>query len=137
MESAYRRVSPYSSVNKRNILIGAVLWNVASDICLWAGGFSQQVGGLVLLIFAVGNAVAILLWCHQDATEYGVKLGPGFRILTILLGPIALVYYLFKSRGFVRGLVATGYAALYFLGIIAANFLVNFGIALVSHSPIR
>ena len=117
----------YKASNKRNILIFGVLLNVAGQIALTIAGGSLPAYQLISILLTIGIAVAMLLWCHADARERDIKLGPGFRILIILLGPIAVIYYLFRSRGLKKGFIALGWMILYFILVyvivIAANII--------------
>lgn len=65
-----------------------------------------------LLHLSGGIMLNILLfaWCYYDAREKRFSLGAGWKIAIVLLGVLALIPYLFSSRGFLGGLKAVGLA---------------------------
>lgn len=79
-----------------------------------------------LLVFGYG--LAIYSWCQFDSRERGFQLSDWFSYLVVLFGTLALVYYLFRSRGFLRGLVALGLFILLIIGMLLIEVI--FGIFL-------
>ncbi len=122
----------YKAKSKRNLLIGVLILTVVSTFALWLAVFSEPVSGAVNIFAGLGYTVAILICCHIDAREGDIPLGPGFRIFVILLGPIALTYYLFRSRGLKRGFVSLGLVLAFFLLIFILQTTVNLILALIS-----
>ena len=126
MDHTSNSQSVYKASNKRNILIGGVLLNIVGQIALQiALRGTVEAYQLISIILAVGNTVAMLLWCHADARERDIKLGAGFRIFIILLGPITLIYYLFRSRGLKNGFIAIGWMILYFILVYVVTIATN------------
>ena len=132
MEVIDNRPPVYTVTRKRDVLVGVLVWNLVATVATWIATGSGPVYDGVAIFQAVGNTVATLIWCHIDAIERGVTLGLGFRLLTILLGPLTLFYYLPQSRGFKEGMKALGRAVLLFLALIILTSLVNIILALVS-----
>ena len=115
----------YKANNKRNILIALAILQVASTLAQWLLVFSENAFLAATIFAALGFTVGVLIWCHIDARERGISLGGGFRILMILVMPVALIYYLFKSRGFAGGLVSIGWSIGFFIVLIVVNVVVN------------
>jgi len=76
------------------------------------------------LVTALGSGVLVLLWCHYDSRQHNQPLGPGFRWLVILLGPLALLFYLFKSRGVKGAWPAIGAAVALLAGLVVMEAVV-------------
>jgi len=127
METIDTAGAVYTVSKKRNVLIGVLIWNVAGTLAAWLAAPSMDLMSAISIFHAVGNTVATLVWCHIDARERNVILGPGFRLLTILLGPLTLLYYLPRSRGIKRGLIAlcwaTGFILLGLIVVTISNLL--------------
>jgi len=70
------------------------------------------------LVTALGAGVLVLVWCHYDSRQHNRPLGPGFRWLVILLGPLALLLYLVRTRGVKSGWRAIGSAMLLLVGLV-------------------
>jgi hypothetical protein len=122
----------YKANSKRNVLIAITALVVASSIAGWLAVVSEPVYSAVAIFTALGYTVGTLIWCHIDARERGISLGPGFRFLAILLGPLALIYYLFRSRGFARGFIAVGWMLAFVVILFVVNIVVNVVLALIS-----
>ena len=132
MEATGERPPAYTASKKRDVLIGALVWNAVGTIATWIATGAGPVYEGVAIVQAVGNAVATLLWCHIDAAEHDIKLGPGFRLLVIFLSPLALIYYLFRSRGFRQGLVAIARAIAFVFALAAMMVVIEIALAPVS-----
>ena len=115
-----------SSVNKekREIIILVFIFSAVSTFFTHLfdkTGLEQIIG----LAAAISIGFFILWWCKIDSLERSYELKPGFRILIVLFGAFALIFYLFKSRGFRNGLVAVSYALLIFIGLIIINTFIT------------
>ncbi|HMJ08524.1 MAG TPA: hypothetical protein VK468_05940 [Pyrinomonadaceae bacterium] len=132
MEVIDNRPPRFTVSRKRDVLVGVVVWNVVGTIASWIATGSGPVYSGVIIFQAVGNTVATLIWCHIDAAERGIKLGPGFRLLAILLGPLSLIYYLPRYHGFKPGLIALCRAFGFIVATIIFLTLVNVVLALIS-----
>lgn len=64
----------------------------------------------------LGYGIAILAWCRFDSRERGYPLSPRFAYAVVNFGTFSLIFYLFRSRGFARGL---GSVAIFFAFLIA------------------
>jgi hypothetical protein len=76
------------------------------------------------LVSAVVYGILVLMWCKADAAERGYKLSRYFPLAVVLFSVFALVYYLFRSRGFSRGLASTGLVILYLAGLFVVLMIV-------------
>lgn len=116
---------------KRNVVVGVLVLIVLSTLanCLFAG--DQLASSLNTIFTGVGVSAAVLIWCMIDSEELDVKLGAGFRILTVLLGVFCLIYYLFRSRGFKRGTLSSGYTLLFILFLFIVTILEYLALALI------
>ena len=110
-------------------MIGLVL---GSAIAQWAFIYVRNAYELITIFTAIGFTVGVLIWCHIDARERGITLGQGFRIAVILLMPIALTYYLFRSRGFAGGLLGLLYAFGFYVLMVLTSVITDFVLALIS-----
>jgi hypothetical protein len=132
MDEMERVRSPYTVSNKRDVLFAALVWNVVATIAVWISTGDGPVYAGVAIFQTVGNSVATLVWCHIDAVEHGVTLGPGFRLLILLFGPLIFFYYMPKSRGFKGGVIAIGRACGFLVVLILVTSMVNIVLALIS-----
>ena len=55
-------------------------------------------------VFGIAANVIIYIWCRLDSDERRYELHRLFRYAVVILGVLALLYYLFRSRGSVGGL---------------------------------
>jgi heme/copper-type cytochrome/quinol oxidase subunit 4 len=80
---------------------------------------------LISLFLAIGLNVAAFAWCRMDSRERRYELHRFFPFAVIIFGWLALIYYLFRSRGARGGLISTAWFALYaillFLGAIIVD----------------
>ena len=76
----------------------------------------------IVSVFDLAAGIALnflgLMWAKVDAGERRYELSRYFTVAVLLLGVFAIVYYLFKSRGFEKGLAATGLMVVYFIGVV-------------------
>ncbi len=91
---------------------------------------------IVFALGSVGFGMLILWWCKIDSEERNINLGPGFRFLLILFGIFALIAYLFKSRGFKKGLIATGYTLLFWIIVSTVNAFVAALYLIIFHKKV-
>ena len=87
---------------RRGYLFEAVLPGLCPTIC-----------GEARLLRA---APLFLRLCRLDSRERGYPLSPRFPYAVVIFGTLSLIFYLFRSRGFARGL---GSAAIFFAFLIA------------------
>ena len=71
---------------------------------------------LVDIVFIILENLAVFIWCGLDSRERGYKLHRLFGFAVIFLGLVALVYYLFRSRGLRGGFVSFGWLLVYIIG---------------------
>jgi hypothetical protein len=98
----------------------------------WYAADATATFQLVDFAFAIFFSVAVFLWCQIDARERGTTVGPGFGIALVIFGPLALIYYFFRSRGFKPGLIAIGWMLLFALGVIVASSIELIILSLIS-----
>ena len=88
----------------------------------------------LLSFFAI--IVPILWWVKIDSKEMGKYLTPVFSFILFFFAPFVFIYYCFKSRGFVKGIlqlakafviVALCIVTLSIANIIATSILINGG----------
>ncbi len=110
--------------NKRNVIIGAIIFNILTNIVSLRYEGSSSVEQILVFVSMVGTGFCILLWCNLDSAERSEKLGSGFRFLLVLFGVFALTFYFFKSRGFKRGSIAIGYLLIIFIVYVLISAVV-------------
>ena len=110
---------------KRKILL--IYIPLAAFLSMMSGivfGQNQAVG-LVNLLFGVVINVLALLWVKIDADERHYELSRFFTFAVVLFSILAIIYYLFRSRGVTRGLISTGLLISYVVGVIFALVVVG------------
>ncbi len=85
---------------------------------------------IIDLIAGIALNILTFAWCRTDSEERGYSLHRFFPIATIIFGFLALLYYLFRSRGFRGGAISTGWFALYAVCSIIASGIVAMTILL-------
>ena len=108
------------------MLIGIILWgfvNGIADLVVEESG-RPEYSIIPLLVGSIGYGVLLLMWSKQDSAERGEELSHGWTFVIVALGVFAFVPYLFKSRGFIKGIISV----LYMLGfvLVAAIFYLIF-----------
>lgn len=83
------------------------------------------------LVTGVGLNICAFAWCRFDSRERAYQLSRHFPIAIVLLGAFALLYYLFRSRGFKGGFLAVGWLILYIAICVAAVSIVGVIIMIV------
>jgi multisubunit Na+/H+ antiporter MnhB subunit len=114
---------------KRRILIGWMAFSLLTGIVQVAliGVVGPDVSIVLILAETIGFGILILAWCKADSDERGEDLSSGWKFMLVFLGVLTLTAYLFKSRGFARGLLAVGYSLAFILG----NFIFDYMIMIV------
>lgn len=100
---------------KRNALFALLGIAAVSSIATWVfsdGGLGYS---LTLILGIIAQFVAIIQWCKADAEQRNFEFSIGDRVFIVLLALIGLPNYFIKSRGFIKGLVSTGYAILFWI----------------------
>ncbi|KAF1714463.1 hypothetical protein CSC71_03565 [Pseudoxanthomonas sangjuensis] len=77
---------------------------------------------------AILGAILIFAWYRLDAAQLGFRRRPLLNVAVIAVAILGLPYYFFRSRGFKRGLAATG---LFLLAILSSGVLTILGSAAV------
>jgi hypothetical protein len=86
---------------KLNIIISGAVLAFVSGIII--GLFTSPI---IPLISAFVGLVLVLMWVIIDAREHNFKRSALFNILVVAITVLSVPYYLFKSRGFAKGLLA-------------------------------
>jgi len=86
---------------KLNIIISGAVFAFVSGIII--GLFTSPI---IPLISAFVGLVLVLMWVIIDAREHNFKRSALFNILIVVITILSVPYYLFKSRGFTKGLLA-------------------------------
>lgn len=94
-------------VRKQLVLAGVFAWSAVQGVLL-ALGFGDE--GLIALLLNLPHLILGVTWCHLDAAERQKTIPFTLRIGLILIFGLALIVYLFESRG-LRGFVAVVLAA--------------------------
>ena len=100
-------------------------------ICCTAHNKKSEEVLILALVEAIGFGVLILAWCKADSRESGEELTGGWTFMLVAFGVLALAAYLFKSRGFGKGLISLLYAAGFWIGMTVANFVVGFATLMI------
>lgn len=124
MDNSETNLQPSASTIKREIIILTfILSGVSTFFTLL---FAKTVlEPIISLATAIGIGIFILWWCRVDSSERHYELKKGFSFLIVLFGAFALIFYLFKSRGFSNGLIALGYVLLILFGLMITNVLIT------------
>jgi hypothetical protein len=112
------------SENTWNVMLAVLAITIFSVIALGIAVNNEPLYNGIKLVATIAYGVAMLVWCTVDSRERGIELGYGFRIFIVLLGVLALIFYLFKTRGLKGGFVSIGYAFLFFLATIFISSIV-------------
>jgi hypothetical protein len=111
---------------KRKILGGWIAWSLVMDVvqALLLRVVSQEMLLILFVIAAFGYGVLLLAWCRADSDERGEELSSGWKFMLVLLGFLTFIAYLFKTRGFVRGLLAIVYSLAFVIGVYILDIIV-------------
>jgi hypothetical protein len=72
--------------------------------------------------YAVVGSLLIFAWYRLDSDQRGYRRSIGLNIGVIAIALIGLPYYLFRSRGAKRGLIATGVALVVYVASVALTY---------------
>lgn len=98
------------------VLVGLNLfWFVSSlvNVVLQPSGVA---GSLIFLGSALCWGVGIFLWCRIDGKERGDPLTASENVAIVMFGLLALIWYLFKTRGAKGGFKALVWTLVYAIG---------------------
>ena len=115
--------------SKRNMLIVLAITFFLGGVLESLAEVAVMPGRIINVIFTILYSVLLFGWCYYDALERNQPLSRGFRVVLIMFGVIGLFVYLFKSRGLIQGLRASGLAL---LGIVGILLLTVSGVLLTS-----
>ena len=73
----------------------------------------KTIASIFDIVATLALNVLAFAWCRVDADERGYELHRFFPFAMIIFGTLTLLYYIFRSRGFVGGLTSTGWLVLY------------------------
>jgi hypothetical protein len=76
------------------------------------------------VVVTIGINIAAFAWCRVDSRQRGYELHKLFPFAIIVFGALALLYYLFRSRGFLRGLISIAWLLLYAVVCFGVVFIV-------------
>jgi hypothetical protein len=124
-----------TSSRKRQVLVAAVALAIVNGLLT---GLTLDGGGgwdvLISLVVGISSALLILTWCYFDSLQTQRRFGAGFRILVILLGPLALWIYLARARSPMQALRAIVLSTLFILALLILSGIIAAGLALVVDS---
>ena len=115
-------MSPKSIV----LVAGAALSLVAGAVAQYFYPYAES--SPVDVCFTVLGVILIFSWYRLDTTQTGYRRSPWLNVAVIAIALLGIPYYLFRSRGLKRGLVATG---LFLLTIVSSGILTALGGAAV------
>jgi len=92
----------------------------------YAGG--SRVGDIIGTIAL--NIVAFV-WIRLDSSERDYKLHRLFAYAVVIFGTLALIYYLFRSRGFRGGMISALWLLLYIVLLIIGSMIIGLIIMLI------
>ena len=82
--------------------------------------------------FMVVGVLLIFLWYRMDSAQIGYRRSPWLNVGVIALAIVALPYYFFRSRGALKGAVATGALLLAYIAsgmlTVAGSYLAYYGL---------
>ena len=82
--------------------------------------------------FMVVGVLLIFLWYRMDTAQIGYRRSPWLNVGAIALAVVALPYYFFRSRGALKGAVATGALVLAYIAsgmlTVAGSYLAYYGL---------
>ncbi|MBX7169526.1 MAG: hypothetical protein K1X72_01140 [Pyrinomonadaceae bacterium] len=124
MDNRETNLQPSGATVKREIIILTFIFSGVSTFftILFAKTALEPV---ISLATAIVIGIFILWWCKVDSLERNYELKTIFRFLIVLFGAFALIFYLFKTRGFSNGLIAFGYVLLILFGLMMANVIIT------------
>jgi hypothetical protein len=85
----------------------------------------RAIAAAIDLIGAFGLNVLVFAWCRADGEERGYTFHRFFTYAVVVFGIKAMVYYIFRSRGFVQGMVSLGWFLMYLICAIVASVIVG------------
>lgn len=103
MEEPTRTRSTYTVTSKTRVLLAIAAINILGPFVDWFTMSSSTAYAIGVMALGIAILVACIIWVHIDADQKGIQLGHGFRIWMVLLMPVALIYYFYRSRGFKYG----------------------------------
>lgn len=116
--------------DKRKAIIAFILIYFADTVARWAIGLGNQPAEVILALFTfIGTSLAVLYWCRADARYRGFETGRFFPLAIIILGFLALLWYLFRTRGAVGGLAIAGKGLLLLLAVAFSSVFLEFILA--------
>ncbi len=87
-------------------------------------------------IVAIGLNIFAYVWIRMDSQERRYELHKYFSYAVVVFGTLALIYYLFRSRGFRGGIVSLGWLLLYviptFLVVIIVSAVIVLALVMTS-----
>jgi len=119
---------------KRMILIEVLVFSIAMTILQFGFLRNSYITALTTVLTSIGYGIALLAWCKADSREREYSLSEKFPYAVVILGSFAMVYYLFRSRGFIKGIAGVGSFVLFVVGMYIVSAV--FGIfTLIAISP--
>ena len=116
--------------DKRKAIIAFILVFFADTIARWVIGLGNQPAEVILALFTlIGTSLAVLFWCKADARYRNFETGKFFPLAIIILGFLALLWYLFRARGVGGGLTAAGKGFLLLLAVAFTSAFIEFALA--------
>ena len=122
-ETSHRNTSVTFCTPKRVVLLQTLVFSIV--IAILSAGFIRNsfITGILSIINVLGWGVCILAWIKADSRLRGYALHRHFPLIVVIFGTVALIYYLFRSRGFVQGLVGLAYFVLFALLTLTVSII--------------
>jgi hypothetical protein len=118
----------------RKILLWFVGWSVLYVVerVFLATRMPPQYDAIPAIVFMLGYGVLMLAWAKADSEERGEELSSGWKFMMVFLGFFSLCAYLFKTRGFLRGLLSILYAIGFGVGLLVFEVIISIPLMLLN-----
>lgn len=94
-------------------------------------GENKGIERLFDIVLTLGLNVFAFVWCRFDSTERRYQLSRLFGYAVVIFGTLALIYYLFRSRGFLGGLRSVGWLLLYAVLLFLTTSILSAAVVLL------
>jgi hypothetical protein len=123
-------------IAQKNIFLGLLVVAFASGLIHQIVTPLEVLSGIDLAFAALGFAL-VFLWYRRDAFARGFRRSALLNIMVVAATILAVPYYLFRTRGFSKGLMDTGMFFVLVAGYTAVQWGSEYLVYFVSRSHIR
>lgn len=115
----------FVSRKKQNILLAVPAIFIAMTVLGPLLGSYKTAAGAIDLVGIFNLNILVFAWCRVDSQERGYSLHRLFSYAVVFFGVFAMIYYLFRSRGFVDGLSSVGWFLLYIFCSVVLSTIIS------------